>query len=190
MAEDIINNITNSFDKMGEIDLAGISLETADHRLLDISHLDLDRHVAMQASAIAFYGSCLKDSSRRLSTMKRQYDRWSKKKYAEAKASLASGTGKSTVADVEARFIIDNESDIENWDKQIDKLQYQFDTLTVWNEAWKQKGFSIKEYAAITENERWNTSSNISKEENSNKNPNRAEGKKRVKDIIRQRQEQ
>jgi hypothetical protein len=119
MADDIIQNITNSYQKMGEIDLAGISLEKADHRLLDITHMDLDKHVAMQPSAIAYYGSLLKDASRRLASAKRQYDRWQKKKYAQAKVSLASGTGKLTIADIDASFIVDHEPDIETWDEYV-----------------------------------------------------------------------
>jgi hypothetical protein len=182
----IVDNIADSFNSMGEIDLAGISLEKADHRLLDVTHMDLNAHVAMQPSAVAYYGSLLKDASRRLSAMKRQYERWSKKKYAEAKASLASGTGKSTVADIEARFIVDNDTEIDKWDKQIDKLQYEYDTMTVWYEAWRQKGFTIREYASITEDERY-LSSSISGGESSSaptKSSDRSESMDRVRSII------
>jgi len=180
----VIDRIADSCQDMGEVDLAGITLESADPRLLDVSQMDLDRHVAMQPAAMAYYGSLLKDSSRRLAAYKRAHDRWEKKKYAEAKASLASGTGKSaTVADIEARFIIDNESEIEKREKQLDKLQYEYDTLNVWFEAWRQKSFSITQHAGITEDERWNTRSSLTE-----KNNDKADGLKRVKNIIRSRQ--
>lgn len=182
----VIESIAESCDSMGEVDLAGISLESADPRLLDVTHMDLDRHVAMQPSAMAYYGSLLKDASRRLRSQTRAYERWQKKKYAEAKASLASGTGKSTVADVEARYIVDNEKDIEKWEKQIDRLQFEFDTMTVWFEAWRQKSFSISQHAEITEDERWNTSPHIKEKENST----RRGGLDRVRGIIRKRQQE
>lgn len=151
----VTENIADSCESMGEVDLAGIRLETADPRLLDVSQMDLDKHVAMQPSAVAYYGSLLRDAKRRLAAQKRAYERWEKKKYALAKASLAAGTGKSTVADVEARFIVDNEDEIEKWDKMIDKLQFEYDTLDIWYEAWRQKSFSIGQHADITDNERF-----------------------------------
>lgn len=180
----VIENISDACDGMGEVELSGISLESADPRLLDVTHMDLDRHVAMQPAAMAYYGSLLKDASRRLGAMKRAYERWEKKKYAEAKASLAAGTGKSTVADIEARFITDNEPEIEKWESQLEKLQFEYDTMNVWFEAWRQKSFSIREHANITEDERWNTNASIKGEQTSS----RSDGLSRVKTIIRGRQ--
>lgn len=180
----IVDVIADSCQSMGDVDLAGITLESADHRLLDVSHMDLDRHVAMQPAAIAYYGSLLKDASRRLAAYKRAFDRWEKKKYAEAKASLASGTGKSTVADVEARFIVDNEPEIVKREKQLEKLQYEFDTMNIWFEAWRQKSFSIGQHAGITGEERWNEKASIM-----DKKEDRSDGLSRVKSIIRNRQE-
>ena len=183
----VIDNIADACDSMGDVDLSGIKLETADPRLLDVSMMDLDRHVAMQPAAMAYYGALLKTAARRLAAMKRQYERWEKKKYAEAKVSLASGTGgKNTVADIEARFIVDNETDIEKWEKQIEKLQYEYDTLNVWFESWRQKSFSIREYANITEDERWNTSASLKGD--GDKSSDRRDGLSRVKSIIRNRQ--
>jgi len=181
----VVEAIADSCQSMGEVDLANISLESADHRLLDVSHMDLDRHVAMQPSAMAYYGSLLKDAARRLAAYKRSYERWEKKKYAEAKASLASGTGKSTVADVEARFIVDNEAEIEKRDKQLDKLQFEYDTLNVWFEAWRQKSFSIREYAHITEDERWSANSSLKDGE---KKGSQEDGIRKVRRIIKNRQ--
>ena len=180
----IIDTIADSCQDMGDIDLAGISLESADPRLLDVSHMDLDKHVAMQPAAIAYYGSLLKDASRRLAAYKRAHERWEKKKYAEAKASLASGTGKTTVADVEARFIVDNEPEIEKREKQLEKLQYEYDTMNIWFEAWRQKSFSIGQHAGITGEERWNEKASITE-----KNNDRSDGLSRVRRIIKNRQE-
>jgi hypothetical protein len=182
----VIDIIADSCQSLGEVDLAGIALETADPRLLDVSQMDLDRHVSMQPAAMAYYGSLLKDASRRLAAYKRSYDRWEKKKYAEAKASLASGTGKSTVADIEARFIVDNEAEIEKREKQLERLQYEYDTMNVWFEAWRQKSFSISQHAGITEDERWNERASLRGDE---KNSERRDGLSRVKSIIKNRQE-
>lgn len=181
----IVEKIADSCQELGEVDLSGVTLESADPRLLDVSQMDLDRHVAMQPAAIAYYGSLLKDASRRLASYKRAHERWEKKKYAEAKASLAGGTGKGgTVADIEARFIVDNEPEIEKREKQLDKLQFEYDTLNIWYEAWRQKSFSIGQHAGITEDERWNSSSSLTE-----KNDERRDGLSRVKRIITKNKE-
>lgn len=189
MIDEVVDNITDACQKLGEVELSGIALEKADHRLLDVSYMELDKHVAMQASAIAYYGSMLKDANRRYGVMKRQYDRWSKKKWVEAKVGCLAGTGKGTIADIEARYIVDNEKDIDNWEKKIDKLQMQSDTLTSWFEAWRQKGFSIKEYAGITEDERYNNTTSLSSGEKSHNSSDRSEGISKVKSIIKKRQQ-
>jgi hypothetical protein len=189
MIDEVVNNINDACQELGEVELSGIALEKADYRLLDVSHMELDKHVAMQPAAIAFYGAMLKDASRRLGVMKRQFDRWSKKKWAEAKVSCQSGTGKSTVADVEARFIVDNEKELNNWDVKIDKLQMQYDTLNAWFEAWRQKGFSIREYAGITEDERYHTSSSFSGDNNFTKSSDKQKGISKVRSIIKKNRE-
>ena len=181
----VIERIAESCEEMGEVELAGIKLESADPRLLDVTHMDLDTHVAMQPSAMAYYGSLLKDAARRLAALKRSYDRWEKKKYAMAKVSLASGTGKNTVADIEARFIVDNEPEIEKWERQIERLQFEYDTMSVWFEAWRQKSFSIGQHADITEDERFNLSPSIK----TGRSPDRDEGLGRVRSMIRKNRE-
>ena len=153
----VVDNISESCDALGQVDLSGVTLDSADPSLLNVSMMDLDQHVAMQPSAIAYYGSLLKEASRRVSAHKRAYDRWEKKQYAIAKAALT-GT-KHNIPDVEARFIVDNESDIEKWEEQQDKFQFEYDSLNIWYEAWRQKSFSIREYVGITDDERWNSSS-------------------------------
>jgi len=151
---DVARRISQSCDGMGMVELSGVSLEAADPKLLDITALDFDQHVAMQPSAVAFYGALLKTAARELAAFERSIGRWEKKKWAEAKASLV-GMPRATVADIEARFVVDNEAEIEKHEKQVEVLRSQHDALAAWFEAWRQKGFSMKEYASIIDNERW-----------------------------------
>ena len=161
MSEDeIIDNIASSCYALGEVDLSGIRLDSADKSLLDVTQMTLDEHVAMQPSAIAFYTSLLCDAQRRLKVFERQYNRWQVKKKAEAKAVIK--IDKPTLQDIEARFLVDNADEIEKWDKTFDKLQERYDTLRVWVEAWKQKSFSIKEHVSMTDNERYNSNESTS----------------------------
>jgi len=162
----VIENITEACEGLGQVDLNGISLESADPALLKVTEEGLDQHVSMQPGAIAYYGSLLKDAQRRHASLKRAYDRWEKKQFALAKASLMSGGGKGTVQDIEARFVVDNEADIEKWEENLDKHQLEMDTLHVWYEAWRQKSFSIREFASITEDERWNSSGSVGRNGN------------------------
>ena len=162
--DDVVKNIADTCMALGTVELSGIKLENAHGSLLDITFCTLDRHVAMQPAAIAYYGSLKKETSRKLAAIERAYDKWQKKKYAEAKVAVESGTANRSsikVEDVKARFIVDNESEIQKWESQIEKAQFEYDTLDVWYEAWKQKSFSIREMAKIEEEERFNTSSSI-----------------------------
>lgn len=158
----VVEAIAKTCEDLGQVELGGIKLESASPALLDVSQLGLDVHVAVQPSAIAYYGALKKEAGRRLAALRRSFDRWTKKKYAEAKASLGAGTGKSTVNDIEARFIVDNEAEIEKWEEQLDRAQFEADTLDSWFEAWRQKSFSIREHAGIEEAERYNVSSSLS----------------------------
>jgi hypothetical protein len=181
----VIQNIQKSCDALGQVDLSGISLDSADPSLLNVSEMQLDQHVAMQPAAIAYYGSLLKEASRRVAAHKRAYERWQKKQYAIAKAAL---TGqKATVADVEARYIVDNEQEIERWEAQHEKLQMEYDTLNVWYEAWRQKSFSIREFVGITDDERWSSSSSHSG--NSGENGVSASRTQKVRDIMKRKRE-
>jgi hypothetical protein len=162
MSKTVIERVIGACEKLGEVDLAGISLESADPRLLDVTQLDLDRHVAMQPSAVAYYGALVKDAGRRLDAMSRHDNRWRKKKMAEAKVAVMNSTTNPRnvyATDIEARFITDNEEEIEKREKQLEKLQVEYDTLSVWYDAWKQKSFSLREHVSITEDERFNSSS-------------------------------
>ena len=93
------------------------------------------------------------------------YERWEKKKYAEAKVSVESGTANKhtiKVEDIKARLIVDNEKEIEKWEERIEKAKFEYDTLDVWYEAWKQKSFSIGEFAPMENDERFGRSGSLS----------------------------
>jgi len=185
MASPVTEKIMQSCVILGSVDLGGVKLEDGNPSLLNVAEFNLDMHVAIQPQAIAYFGALKKDASRRLSALRRSFERWEKKKYAEAKASLGVGTGKTTVADIEARYITDNEAEIQKWDDQIDKAQLEFDTLDVWFEAWRQKAFSIREFAGIEETERYNSSSSLSSSEAPQKKNLPETGIDRVRRILK-----
>ena len=156
----LIENVKNTIDGMGQVELSGIKLESADVRLLDVGSMDLDKHVAMQPAAIAYYGAMKKEANRRLTYLKRGYDRWKQKQWGMAKAAVLSGTTaqwKPTLADIESRFIADNEPEIERQEKMMDKAQEEVDTLESWYEGWRQKSFALQEHINIDSDERWNS---------------------------------
>jgi hypothetical protein len=160
----LIENVKKTIDGMGQIELSGIRLESGDSRLLDVGSLDLDRHVAMQPSAVAYFGAMKKEAARRLASLTRSKERWEKKQWALAKAAVLSGTTaqwKPTLADIEARFITDNERQIEDWDVKLDKAQEELDTLDAWYEGWRQKSFALREHVSIEEDEKWNSGSSM-----------------------------
>ena len=162
----LFENVRDTINGMGQVELSGIKLETADAKLLDVGSLDIDSHVAMQPSAIAYYGAMKKEASRRLASLKRSYDRWQKKQWGLAKAAVMSGCTvpqwKPTLADIEARYIADNENEIEAKEDQIEKAQEQEDTLDSWYQAWRQKSFALSDHVSLDEDERWNGGSSLS----------------------------
>lgn len=191
MATDVIKNISETCVKLGEVQLAGIKLETADAALLDVTKFTIDQHVAMQPAAIAYYGTLKKEAARKLAVLERQYDRWQKRQYALAKAAVESGTSNRSqikVEDIKARFVVDNETEIEKREVQIDRAQMEYDTLDSWYEAWKQKAFSIRETVSIEEDERYNSSSSIVGANNGNGPA--VVGIDKVRELIRKRQAQ
>jgi hypothetical protein len=189
----LVDNVRKTVDGMGQVELSGIKLESADPRLLDVGSMNLDQHVAMQPSAIAFYGAMKKEAARGLAMLERSFERWKSKQWATAKAAVMSGstqTYKPTVADIESRFIVDNEVALEDWDKKIDKARVELDTLDAWYEGWRQKSFAIREHVSITDDERFNETS-IGGGGNNGGGPR--EGKPlssdRIKEIMRRRTE-
>lgn len=160
----VIENITKTCEGLGDVELSGIKLETAERDILNVSWGDLDQHVAMQPAAMAYFGSLKKESKRRMGRLKDSYDRWEKKKYAEAKVLVVSETtaiSSIKVEDVKARFIVENESEIEERKDELENAQAEYDTLDNWLEAWKQKGFSLHEYVSIDSDERMSGSGSV-----------------------------
>ena len=191
MATDVVKNILVTCSKLGDVQLGGIRLETADSSLLDVTKHTIDQHVAMQPAAIAYFGMLKKEAARKLAALERQHDRWTKKQYALAKAAVESGTSNKSqikVEDIKARFVVDNEIEIEKREAQIERAQTEFDTLDVWYEAWKQKSFSIRETVSIEEDERYNSSSSIS--DAGNGGARSAASIDKVRELIRKRQAQ
>jgi hypothetical protein len=119
----------------------------------------------MQPAAIAYYGAMLKEATRRHDMAKRAFERWEKRRMADAKVVVTNTTTlpKSSIspADIRAQFLIDNERELEDWDTRLDRLRFEEDTLESWYRAWREKSFSIHEHAGITEDERWNSSSSL-----------------------------
>lgn len=166
----LFERINKTIDGLGQVDLSGIQLEQADGKLLDPSTLDLDRHVSIQPSAIAYYGAMRKEAGRKLMQVKREYDRWEKKKYALAKVAESTGTKsqwKPTTADIEARYVIDNEKEIEIWEEKLERATEEDDVLDSWYKAWLQKSFSLKEHAGIAQDEWFNSKDTMSESDTS-----------------------
>lgn len=159
MALDVVQvaaNAARACDGLGEIELGGIKLESCDPELLNLlsDKFTLDQHVAMQPSAIGFYGMMKKVASRRLGALEREYDRWEKKKVADARMVCDNLSKKEAkLESVKGRFQVDNEVEINRFEARLAALQEQSDSLDSWFEAWKAKGFAIREHAAIEESE-------------------------------------
>ena len=59
----VVDNIRDACEELGQADLSGIKLETAEPGLLDVRTGDFDAHVAMQPGAMVYYGSLLKEAA-------------------------------------------------------------------------------------------------------------------------------
>lgn len=191
MGVDVIKNIIATCERLGEVSLGGIKLESADPALLDVTKFTIDQHVAMQPSAIAYFGFLKKVTARKLANVESDFDHWTKRKFAEARASVESGTSSKTsvkVEDIKGRHATDNEAKIKEWEEKIDKAQEAYDALDAWFEAFKQKSFSIRETVSIEEDERF-TSTSISGKRNDDSEPNSVKMDK-VREIMKRRREQ
>jgi len=188
MSADVVKNIENTCNKLGEVKIGGFALESADASLLDASRYGLDEHVARQPAAIAYYGMFKKQAARQLDSMKSANERWRSKKYAEARVAVESGISNKAsikVEDVKARLVIDNEAEIERRESEIEKAQKAYDTIDVWYEAWKQKSFSMRELVGIEEDER-HSSPSIMQTSGGEKSPTELKVDK-MREIIRRR---
>jgi len=186
--------IRKTIEGLGEIELSGIKLSQPTKELLDVGELDINVHVAMQPACIAYYGALKKDALRNLAALKRAFEKWQYRKRAEAKVKASVGNAKPTINDIEARYIVDNAKEIEDWEERLDKAQDQADTLEVWFEAWKQKSHTIREYCEI-DSEAMRAGDSIgnggeSKTMGGTINDANSIKIQRVRDIIRKRREQ
>jgi len=179
--KDVCENVIKACEEARLLTLDSIPLESADMRLLDVREADIDEHVAMQPAAIAYYGYLKKTAARQLVAFKHSHDRWHRKKYAEAKAALTSISTKFNIADIEAKFIVDNEPEIERQESQMAEFQRQCDTLDVWYDAWRQKSYSIREHIELAGDE-YSTSPHVM---SSGKKSLHSEKINRVRDIIK-----
>lgn len=152
----IIESINKSCVKLGECEIGGTRLETGSPQLFDVREGEFDEHVAMQPSAIAYFGVLRKQSERQLLSLKNNYEKWKKKKFHETKRKLETQNNKKkfTIADVDSSILIDNEQEIEDWENSIMELQEQYDTFDVWYSAWRQKSFSLKEHGQTMSDEK------------------------------------
>lgn len=187
MSTDVIKNIIATCEKLGEVSLGSIKLEEASPSLLDVTKFTLDQHVSMQPSAMAYFGFLKRVTARKLENLESDYDHWTKRKFAEARASVEAGTSNKSnvkVEDIKARLLIDNEAKIKEWKDRINQAQEAHDAVDSFFEAWKQKSFTIREMVAIEEDERF-TSTSISGKSNDSE-PNHVKIDK-VREIMQRR---
>ena len=190
MGTDVIKNITIACEKLGDVELAGIKLESGDVSLLDVTKFSIDQHVAMQPAAIAYYGTLKKRAAQNLAILERAFDRWTKRKFAEARASVEAGTANKVnvkVEDIKSRHNTDNETKIDEWEAKIDKAQADYDTLDSWFDAWKQKSFSIRETVSIEEDERFTGTSIMGKKDREDITERSSVKVDKIREIIKRR---
>lgn len=150
------DNIIRSCRALGKRELVGIPLEEADPAFLDVRELDFDDHVAMQPSAIAYFGMMKKEAQRMFAAIQRRHDRWRKRKFSETKIVVKNESDSKrapTIQDIEARLETDNEEEIQEQDKELGQAQERLDAVDVWYEALRQKSFSIREHASVLSDE-------------------------------------
>tara|TARA_R110000824_G_scaffold251311_2_gene439988 strand:- start:704 stop:1267 length:564 start_codon:yes stop_codon:yes gene_type:complete len=155
----IIENLKTSYRSLANFELSDIKLQEANSRLLDLSDLDLDQHIAMHSPAIAYYGSLYKQAARNLRKLKHEYEKWEKKAYHRARANfkIDNPSHKPTLDDIRSQIVVDNEGEMGEFDDRIDQAQFYVDLLEIWFEAWKTKGFYIKLYAGVMDEEKFSS---------------------------------
>ena len=151
----IAENIKDSLDKIGSIDIFGIKLEQADPSLLDISRLTQDIHSIVQAPGLAYYGRQMRLAKRTVEHLERDFERWKSRKLAEALAALlaTSSPYKPTKDDCVARMMADHGPEITDWDDKITKANDDADALESWYDAWKQRSYMLKQNAGWEKDE-------------------------------------
>lgn len=151
----VSESIAQSLEKIGGVEFMGVKLEDADIKLLDISKLTTDIHSTLQAPGLAYYGSLLKRARRTVEYLTRDYARWRSRKIAASMAVLLASSNpyKPTKDDCEARFQADNAPEIADWDEKVKKANEIMDDLESWYEAFRAKGFQIKDMSGWDKDE-------------------------------------
>jgi len=148
----ICESISKCCDELGEFSLLGSPLESADPKFLDVREASLDEHVAIQPSALAFFGKLRKDAIREVKKQEREYEKWQMDKYSECRDNITK-SGRVTKEDIRSKMTKDYRREIDEWEAKIREVQRICDLLDVYYEAWKQKAFSLNVYASITADE-------------------------------------
>jgi hypothetical protein len=182
---DVVEKISAGCMACGDFTLLGSKLEDCDPRSLDVRIGSLDDHVSMQPAAIAYFGSLVKDAVRRVSMLKLGYERWTKQKYAIAKSALSTSGSKTTVGDIEAKIVADNEPDIVAKEAEIAEAERIRDELETWYEAWRQKSYSMSQHANLVSAEFGSSESLGKNNEFGEKRPDFQSSKEAVRNIIR-----
>ena len=158
MNQELHKSLRNAIDKVKEIDVSGIDLDAPEPEILNVDQLDLDTHIIMQPSAIAYYGFLLSEAERELRELKGEYDRWLKTKMLEAGAQLK-GSGvdeyKPTKDDKEGRVIINckqeakisGEDELLTWESRISELEKYRNVIKFWLDGFNTKNYLLKLYA-------------------------------------------
>lgn len=160
--EQISDNAEKSLEQMAKLSFGGKLLEDVNSEALQVTEETLDDHVAIQPSAIAFFSSQQAAAARILDRMKVDYDFWKKRKFLEVrKSNPDSKEKKYTVSELEAMMVIANEAELKDWLDRLGDAQRSADTLKSMYDGWKQKGFSLREFAKLKEDE-YHSSGSIS----------------------------
>jgi len=154
---DIFANIDEACKKFGDYSIMDCSLQSADNRLLDVREGSLHDHVAIQPGAIAYFGSLRRQAARYVEQVERELSKFEKVMSAQARAELKAKGEKATIAEVESFYIEKNQDKISELEERLDQARNQLDLTEVWYDAWKTKGFSLKEYAALIVEESFQT---------------------------------
>jgi hypothetical protein len=152
---DVFKRMLASCDTLGEKPFLGKALKDADPSFLDVREYNFHEHIAMQASAIAYFGARRKEAERHLEWLERGLKRWKKAKFIETKSALLEeSTSKKapTLDEINARLVMDNEAELKEKEAEIRLAQQMLDSAEVWYEALKQKSYMMREYAnALTD---------------------------------------
>ncbi len=158
---DLADNIESAMDLIAQSDKFGIRLEDCNPSMLDVKEHDIELHLRMQPSGVAYFGSMKKAADRECARMKRSYELWQIEKKSVAKGKLKMSGEKSTISDVESHYVISYKGEISDWEDKVDASQERRDNINAWYEAWLQKSHAIREYIKVREEDMYNVSDSV-----------------------------